>query len=606
MANNLFFEEQPDTDLELVPDDGSVDTALDPEPLFQDKKKRSLGSKRNLFLIVGLALALILVLGAVYYIITQNRISDEIAAQAAAEQEAQRQQAELALKQTQEYDEIVNSKYFLEGVTVEGVAIGGKTMSEAEAMLKELIASKALSGKLPLTLNDQTYYFDLSTVPVTTNLADVLAQAFQLARSGNVEDVLTEAANIRTNGKAFTLTLQYDFSSISAQVAALAAEIDQPASSATFDKIDKDAHTVTIAQGTSGIAVDQQALVQSITTALMGGDYTTPIAIPLQASPSISPDAQVTFLSTSAETSFSGSSSNRIYNIQKGADLMNGYVLKPGETFSTNGVLGTRTLANGWKMANAYVSGTTEEQAGGGVCQLSSTLYNAVVKADLEIVSRRNHSMPVSYMRKGLDATINSVGNIIDFKFKNNTDSDVVIFAWTSGKTLHFKLYRCEFATDEYDEIRLTSEKIDTIYPSGEMVEELDPTLPVGSEEIVVERKNGERWQSYKNYYKDGKLVKTEKLAVSTYSAFDGKKLVGPSPSPTLTPSNTPEPAVTPAPIPSDTPSPALPSPATPSPSPSPTPTSEPDTGGEEPDTGGEEPGTGGEEPGGDGPIPIG
>ena len=606
MANNLFFEEQPDTDLELVPDDRSVDTALDPEPLFQDKKKRSLGSKRNLFLIVGLALALILVLGAVYYIITQNRISDEIAAQAAAEQEAQRQQAELALKQTQEYDEIVNSKYFLEGVTVEGVAIGGKTMSEAEAMLKELIASKALSGKLPLTLNDQTYYFDLSTVPVTTNLADVLAQAFQLARSGNVEDVLTEAENIRTNGKAFTLTLQYDFSSISAQVAALAAEIDQPASSATFDKIDKDAHTVTIAQGTSGIAVDQQALVQSITTALMGGDYTTPIAIPLQASPSISPDAQVTFLSTSAETSFSGSSSNRIYNIQKGADLINGYVLKPGETFSTNGVLGTRTLANGWKMANAYVSGTTEEQAGGGVCQLSSTLYNAVVKADLEIVSRRNHSMPVSYMRKGLDATINSVGNIIDFKFKNNTDSDVVIFAWTSGKTLHFKLYRCEFATDEYDEIRLTSEKIDTIYPSGEMVEELDPTLPVGSEEIVVERKNGERWQSYKNYYKDGKLVKTEKLAVSTYSAFDGKKLVGPSPSPTLTPSNTPEPAVTPAPIPSDAPSPALPSPATPSPSPSPTPTSEPDTGGEGPDTGGEEPDTGGEEPGGDGPIPIG
>lgn len=599
MANNLFFEEQPDTDLELVPDDGSVDTALDPEPLFQDKKKRSLGSKRNLFLIVGLALALILVLGAVYYIITQNRISDEIAAQAAAEQEAQRQQAELALKQTQEYDEIVNSKYFLEGVTVEGVAIGGKTMSEAEAMLKELIASKALSGKLPLTLNDQTYYFDLSTVPVTTNLADVLAQAFQLARSGNVEDVLTEAANIRTNGKAFTLTLQYDFSSISAQVAALASEIDQPASSATFDKIDKDAHTVTIAQGTSGIAVDQQALVQSITTALMGGDYTTPIAIPLQASPSISPDAQVTFLSTSAETSFSGSSSNRIYNIKKGADLMNGYVLKPGETFSTNGVLGTRTLANGWKMANAYVSGTTEEQAGGGVCQLSSTLYNAVVKADLEIVSRRNHSMPVSYMRKGLDATINSVGNIIDFKFKNNTDSDVVIFAWTSGKTLHFKLYRCEFATDEYDEIRLTSEKIDTIYPSGEMVEELDPTLPVGSEEIVVERKNGERWQSYKNYYKDGKFVKTEKLAVSTYSAFDGKKLVGPSPSPTLTPSNTPEPAVTPAPVLSDTPAPATPSPATPSPSPSPTPTSEPDTGGEEPDTGGEE-------PGGDGPIPIG
>lgn len=548
MGNKLIFDEQPDQEFGLVTDEEQVDLSPDPEELddlFGAKRHRRPGGKRTAFLIVGACLVATLLFGGVYYIISQSRAEREIAAQIAAEEEAERQKAEMALIQSQEYDAIVNSTTFLEGVTVEGIDIGGKTMSEAEALLTEVIESKKLTGTLPLAYGETSYTFDLSNVAITTNLSDVLAQAYQLARSGSVEDVLAEAENIRTNGKAFTLTIQYDFSSISSQVAALALEFDQPAQNAAFGEIDKENHTVSVIDAVDGIEINQEALVSTITTALMNGDFSTPIQIPVTETPATLVKEQMSLISTSAETSFSGSTSNRKYNIRKGADMINGTVLAPGETFSTNAVLGTRTLANGWKMANAYVGGTTEEQAGGGVCQLSSTLYNAVVKADLEIVSRRNHSMPVSYMSKGLDATINSVGNIIDFKFKNNTQTDVIIFAWTSGNTVYFKVYRCQFDTDEYDEIRLSSKKIGTIYPDGEMEEELDPTLPAGSEEIVVERKNGERWQSYKNYYKDGKLVRTEELAVSTYSAFNGKKLVGPSPTPTIEPTVTP---VTPPP----------------------------------------------------------
>ena len=198
------------------------------------------------------------------------------------------------------------------------------------------------------------------------------------------------------------------------------------------------------------------------------------------------------------------------------------------------------------------MSGTTDLQAGGGVCQLSSTLYNAVVKADLEVVYRRNHSMPVSYISKGLDATINSVGNIIDFKFKNNTGSDLVIFAWTSGKSVCFKIIRCAFNTTEYDEIRLSAEKVSTVYPDGEMVVTLDPTLAPGTEVIDVPTSNGSVYQSYKHYYKNGQKVRTEKLAQSTYRAFAGSKRVGPelivTPTPDL-PVITPEPITTPDPI---------------------------------------------------------
>lgn len=574
MGNKLIFDDQPDQEFGLVTDEEQVDLSPDPEELddlFGAKRHHRPGGKRTAILIVGACLVATLLFGGVYYIISQSRAEREIAAQIAAEEEAERQKAEMALIQSQEYDAIVNSTTFLEGVTVEGIDIGGKTMSEAEALLTEVIESKKLTGTLPLAYGETSYTFDLSNVAITTNLSDVLAQAYQLARSGSVEEVLAEAEDIRTNGKAFTLTIQYDFSSISSQVAALALEFDQPAQNTTFGEIDKENHTVSVIDAVDGIEINQEALVSTITTALMNGDFSTPIQIPVTETPATLVKEQMSLISTSAETSFSGSTSNRKYNIRKGADMINGTVLAPGETFSTNAVLGTRTLANGWKMANAYVGGTTEEQAGGGVCQLSSTLYNAVVKADLEIVSRRNHSMPVSYMSKGLDATINSVGNIIDFKFKNNTQTDVIIFAWTSGNTVYFKVYRCQFDTDEYDEIRLSSKKIGTIYPDGEMEEELDPTLPAGSEEIVVERKNGERWQSYKNYYKNGKLVRTEELAVSTYSAFNGKKLVGPSPTPTIEPTVTPvtpPPAtVTPAPVtPTPTPNPTADSTPTPSP----------------------------------------
>lgn len=566
MDKNLFFDDQQDLELKSTAlNDASADEEQNTEPLFEDGPRKKAGSKRTALIIVGLAIVLTLVCGAVFYIISQNRIAAEIAAQAAAAEEEERIRTELALQQSQEYDQIVNSKYFLEGVTVEGVAIGGKTMSEAEQMLNELIASKAPSGSLSLVLGEETYAFDLSAIVCTSNLSDVLAQAFQLARSGSVEEVLAEAEAIRTNGKAYTLTVQYDFSNIAAQVAALAEQIDQPVQNASFGQIDKEQHTVTMVEAQDGTTVDQEKLIASITSAIMNGSHDEPIQIPVNSVPASLTKDHLELMETTATTSFKGSSSNRKYNIRKGVDLINGTVLEPGETFSANGVLGTRTIANGWKMANAYVGGTTEEQAGGGVCQLSSTLYNAVVKADLEIVSRRNHSMPVSYIRKGLDATINSVGNIIDFKFRNNTETNVIIFAWTSGNDLYFKIYRCQFDTDEYDEIRLTSEKTETIYPSGEMVVEIDPTLPAGTEKIVVERKNGERWQSYKNYYKNGSLVKTEKLAVSTYNAFDGKKLVGPeltaTPTPTpdipiitpepSTPTNTPtpEPLVTPEPV---------------------------------------------------------
>lgn len=116
-------------------------------------------------------------------------------------------------------------------------------------------------------------------------------------------------------------------------------------------------------------------------------------------------------------TNYSTKNFNRTNNIEIAAKKINGTILFPGETFSYNNALGERTTSAGFLEAGAYVGGVLVNEVGGGICQVSSTLYNSVLLANLEIVERKNHSVPPSYVPLGLDATI-SWGHI-DFKFKN-------------------------------------------------------------------------------------------------------------------------------------------------------------------------------------------
>lgn len=130
-------------------------------------------------------------------------------------------------------------------------------------------------------------------------------------------------------------------------------------------------------------------------------------------------------------TNFGGSSANRAANVINAASRINGKVLAPGEVFSFNDTVGKRTVANGFHQAPEYANGQTVMGIGGGTCQVSSTLYNAVLYSDLAIVSRLNHMFPVGYCPLGQDATVSDSG--VDFKFSNNTDYPIKLSAVTSG-----------------------------------------------------------------------------------------------------------------------------------------------------------------------------
>lgn len=511
---------------------------------FQAKKR-----KKTLIVLLSCAIALIICILAYFFISAQKRAAEEAAAQLAAE-EALR----LKLEQERvEFEEMSNSTVFLDGITIEGVSVGGMSLNEARTALASIFNDHHSVGNLQLTYGDKVYELDLSKVSSSSNLEDVLAEAYRLGKTGDYLAMKAEVENVKTAGRSFSLTASYDFSQVLIDIALIAEELNTEPRNAGIAGFDLATRSIEFDDGVMGVVVQQEELVQIITEALLNDIY-TPIAIPvLETAPAVTRASLEGkyVLRAKAATSFSGSSSNRIFNINKGSDLINGTVLKAGEVFSTNDTLGMRTLKNGWKMAGAYVSGAVVEEAGGGVCQLSSTLYNAVVKADLEIVYRRNHSMPVTYISEGLDATINSVGNIIDFQFKNNTASDILVFGYTEGKTLTFEIYGLPFATSEYDEIKLTSEKTSNLSPNGPTVEievpegkeKLDGSkMKPGETYVAVTRRNGSSWQSYKNYYKDGVLVKKEALASSTYKAMAGEVWICPALEPSISPTPTVDP----------------------------------------------------------------
>lgn len=196
-------------------------------------------------------------------------------------------------------------------------------------------------------------------------------------------------------------------------------------------------------------------------------------------------------------TSFAGSSAGRCANIALATSKINGVVLNPGERFSYNDVVGPRTEAAGFKMAHVYVGNQVVDGIGGGICQVSSTLYNAVVLADLKTVSRTNHSMPVSYVPMGRDATV--AYGVIDYIFENDKSYPVSIKAYIEGTTLTVSIigssemdYTVEFVSAYVSSIPFGTVNVD------------DPTLPEGEQKIISNGSNGSVYDSYRVYKRNG------------------------------------------------------------------------------------------------------
>ncbi len=254
----------------------------------------------------------------------------------------------------------------------------------------------------------------------------------------------------------------------------------------------------------------------------------------------------------SYKSTYSQSAKGRSYNLSRAANSVNGTILMPGDVFSYNETIGNPSLANGYKIAPVYANGKESEGVGGGVCQISSTLYSAVLYANLEIVERRNHSLTVAYVPKGQDATV-SYG-AVDFKFKNNTPYPIRIDANASGGVCTVKIIGG--APDVDTTVKIINSVNQTISPT--VTEIKDPTKPQDYRKVTEKGKTGYKVSSVRVVYENGVEVKREQLTSSYYRMIPSEVTVGSKAEdiPVVKPEITePEVEITPTPTPSEEPS---------------------------------------------------
>lgn len=214
-------------------------------------------------------------------------------------------------------------------------------------------------------------------------------------------------------------------------------------------------------------------------------------------------------------TRYDASDKDRTTNLVLACKKLNGKVIMPGETFSYNAALGPRTYAAGYRNGKIYENGQVIDGLGGGICQISSTLYNAALMSDMEIVERRNHQFVTSYVDKGRDATV--VYGLTDFRFKNTRTYPVRLVASAKGGVATVSVYGIKEADREYT-YSFRTDVISTIPYTTKYVE--DSSLSAGKEVVTQKGTNGLVCKTYMTKMLNGKIVSTKLLSTDTYSAM--------------------------------------------------------------------------------------
>lgn len=234
----------------------------------------------------------------------------------------------------------------------------------------------------------------------------------------------------------------------------------------------------------------------------------------------IGPEAFPDLLGTYS-TTFSTRNVNRSTNIRLATQKINGTVIMPGETFSYNQVVGKRTVAAGFKSAAVYVGGEVTTGIGGGICQVSSTLYNSVLLANLEIVERYNHGFNPGYVPAGRDATVSWGGP--DFKFKNSRNYPVKIIANVSGGTISIQIFGLK-SDNEYE---VEIESYITSYIKYRTIQKNDATLKKGQTKVIQSGSSGCRSEAYRILKQNGEVISKTLLSKDIYNPHNKIVAVG-------------------------------------------------------------------------------
>ena len=433
------------------------------------------------------------------------------------------------------YEEIATDKFYA-GTVIDGVEVGGMTKQEAYDAVMKVLPENPVDIDVKLNLEGKVLNLNFSDVKIEYNTAEIINEAFAKYRPVDKSDLnnLAECYNgvqkLKNEKLTYESTYTVKVGDVKDTVSkVLGFYVDEYSTVKNAAIVDFDTETCefVVDKEKPGYAIDIDGTSKAVEDLFNSGKYTGTIdVLTVVTQPEITEEMiREEFGLVGSEWTVTDGNDNRNNNISQACDNINGTILEPGEVFSFNEVVGQRTYDNGFLPATVIAGGEYKQDLGGGICQVSTTLYNAVLMTDLEIVERHPHAWPSEYISPGLDATVDWPA--LDFKFKNDTDFQIVIVTWwdPSDSTCNAQIYGKKLPDGMYIE---THGEIVGQTPAGETEYVADPDMPVGQTKTLRNAHQGISAYAYKVWYdKDGNEISRDFYNSSYYNSYGARIAVG-------------------------------------------------------------------------------
>lgn len=419
------------------------------------------------------------------------------------------------------YENFYRSDHYLPGVHIASLSVQGCSKEEAVSLLDDHI-KEYLSAPIVFFVDDYIYETKLKDICYYPSVKEIVDEIW---RQEQERSLYSKIVNIDGSKMiSYPIRIEYNPEPIDVMVQEWNAHLATECINARLE-VDRQKGLIVI-PGTPGTRVDVDLTLQGLPQEINLNQKQPQLRIPIviqEKHPIINAeDLQNMGELARFTTWYNVGEVDRSHNLKKAADSINGTVVAPGDTFSFNAVVGPRTYETGYRDAMVIVGGLFEPGLGGGICQVSSTLYNAVLLAGLDIVERHNHALAVAYIPLGRDAAV--AYGLQDFKFKNNTNYPIYIRAQAASGNLTVNIY----GDMNYKQKITIGNIVDKVIDFIEVKKE-DNTLEPGTVKVNNEGIPGYVVRSFRTFYdQDGNKVKTELLATDRYTPLNKLILTGP------------------------------------------------------------------------------
>jgi vancomycin resistance protein YoaR len=417
------------------------------------------------------------------------------------------------------YSTEINISTIYDGIFIDGYNVGGMTKEEAVDYLIKQKENDDKGKSFNLFYDKLNYNVNLEDIGFSYDYEGAVEEAYSVGREGNIINRYKIIKDLKNNNKNIYLEPEYNRDLVLALVEKIEKDINQESKDATFDF---NGGNFNVTEERIGIKLKKSELINLLVDNMYElEDINLPVEIK---EPKVTKEllSRINGVIGEFSTSFKGSSYGRIQNIKVSAKRLSDLLILPGDEISYNEMVGPINSETGFMEAPVIINGELTPGMGGGVCQTSTTLYNALLLADITIVERHPHSIAASYVPKGTDGAV--AQGYLDLKFRNDFDFPIYTFSKVVGNNLYFYIYGDTKAKDYT--IKIEPEIVETI--PYKVKEIYDPNAEPGSRVMTQEGRTGYKVRTFKSIIKDGKVVDRYQITFDYYREKDYIYKVGP------------------------------------------------------------------------------